>query len=189
MYTTLLEKISTQRAVIGLIGLGYVGLPLAARAGRLGFRVLGFDVSAAKVRTINAGESDVGDVPGDTIAALRQQDRLEATTEMTRLGECDLIIICVPTPLNKTRDPDMSYIEQAANDIAAALRPGQLIVLESTTWPGTTEEIVLPRLTLAGLSVGEDFFLAFSPERIDPGQVSTLVFRCNGCGAYNETLD
>ncbi|MBC8160460.1 MAG: nucleotide sugar dehydrogenase [Roseiflexaceae bacterium] len=172
-YESLLAHIATQRATVGVIGLGYVGLPLAARAGRLGFPIIGFDVSAAKVRTINSGQSDVGDVPSEAIAALREQRRLEATSDMSRLGECDVIIICVPTPLNKTRDPDMSYIEQAADNIAAALRPGQLIVLESTTWPGTTEEIVLPRLILAGLEAGKDFFLAFSPERIDPGQVSS----------------
>ena len=172
-FERLLNQITTQRATIGVIGLGYVGLPLAARAGRLGFNVLGFDVSAAKVRMINSGASDVGDVPDTVIATLREQAKLEATSDMARLGECDVVIICVPTPLNKTRDPDMTYIEHAANDIAAALRPGQLIVLESTTWPGTTEEIVLPRLALAGLDIGEDCFLAFSPERIDPGQVSS----------------
>lgn len=172
-FETLLAAVSAQRATIGVIGLGYVGLPLAARAGRLGFRVLGFDVSITKVETINAGASDVGDVPNEAIATLREQGRLEATTEMMRLRECDVIIICVPTPLNKTRDPDMSYIEHAANDIAAVLRPGQLVVLESTTWPGTTEELVLPRLARTGMQVGEDFFLAFSPERVDPGQVSS----------------
>lgn len=173
MFDDLLSRISARSAVIGVIGLGYVGLPLAARAGRLGFRTIGFDVSAAKVQLINSGESDVGDVPSGEIAALREQNRIEATSDMARLVECDAIIICVPTPLNKTRDPDMTYIEHAADAIAAALRPGQLVVLESTTWPGTTEEIVLPRLARKGLHVGEDVFLAFSPERIDPGQVSS----------------
>ncbi|KAB8142136.1 nucleotide sugar dehydrogenase [Chloroflexia bacterium SDU3-3] len=173
VFESLLDAISTRTATIGIIGLGYVGLPLAARAGRVGFRVLGFDVSQAKIDLINGGGSDVGDVPASEIAALRAQGRIEATTDMARLAQCDAIIICVPTPLNKTRDPDMRYIEHAADDIAAAVRPGQLVVLESTTWPGTTEEVLMPRMVRPGITVGETFFLAFSPERIDPGQVSS----------------
>jgi UDP-N-acetyl-D-glucosamine dehydrogenase len=172
-HTTLLQQIETRAARVGVIGLGYVGLPLSARAGRLGFRVLGFDLNAQRVATINGGSSDVDDVPAAAVAELRAQERLEATSDMGRLGECDLVVICVPTPLNKTRDPDMSYIEQAADAIAAALRPGQLVILESTTWPGTTEELVQPRLEARGLRVGEQIFLAFSPERIDPGQTSS----------------
>lgn len=173
IYDQLHNLLSTQRATIGVIGLGYVGLPLAIRAARLGFHVVGFDVSARKVAIINSGTSDVDDVPSSAVAALREQGRLEATSVMARLHECDAIIICVPTPLNKTRDPDMSYIERAADDIAVTLRAGQMIVLESTTWPGTTEEIVQPRLERGSLTVGVDVFLAFSPERIDPGQVSS----------------
>ena len=172
-HDTLHRLIEEREARVGVIGLGYVGLPLSARAGRLGYRVLGFDVNPQRVATINAGGSDVDDVPAAAVADLRARERLEATTDTTRLAECDLIVICVPTPLNKTRDPDMRYIEQAADQIARALRPGQLIILESTTWPGTTTEIIQPRLEARGLTVGREIFLAFSPERIDPGQTSS----------------
>ena len=173
IYHELLTKIENHTAQIGVIGLGYVGLPLAARSGRVGFRVIGFDVVKDIVNTINDGESYVDDVSSEAISNLREQGRLEATTDFRRVRSCDVVVICVPTPLNKTRDPDMSYIEDAAENIARALRVGQLVVLESTTWPGTTEEIVQPRLEATGLRVGEDFFLAFSPERIDPGQTSS----------------
>ncbi|HEU4328533.1 MAG TPA: nucleotide sugar dehydrogenase [Roseiflexaceae bacterium] len=172
-YDILSQLIDKREARVGVIGLGYVGLPLSARAGRLGYRVLGFDVNPQRVATINAGGSDVDDVPAAAVAELRARERLEATTDTGRLAECDVIVICVPTPLNKTRDPDMHYIEQAADQIARALRPGQLIILESTTWPGTTTEIIQPRLEARGLTVGREIFLAFSPERIDPGQTSS----------------
>ena len=172
----LLHKINTHSAQIGIIGLGYVGLPLAARAGRIGYSVLGFDVSAGRVARINQGESYVGDVPSEAIAELREQRRLEATTDFRRLRACDIIVICVPTPLNATRDPDISYIERAAEDIARTLRTGQLVVLESTTYPGTTQEVIKPSLEATGLHVGEDCFLAFSPERIDPGQTNSKGF-------------
>jgi UDP-N-acetyl-D-glucosamine dehydrogenase len=158
---------------IGIIGLGYVGLPLAARAGRIGFGVVGFDVNREKVERINRGESYIADVPAAAIGELREQRRLEATTDFRRLRACDVIVICVPTPLNATRDPNISYIERAAEDIARTLRAGQLIILESTTYPGTTEEIIKPCLEATGLRAGEDFFLAFSPERVDPGQTSS----------------
>jgi UDP-N-acetyl-D-glucosamine dehydrogenase len=169
----LLHKIESRTAHIGIIGLGYVGLPLAAHTGRAGFQVLGFDISPERVAAINHGASYIGDVASATIDELRAQRRLEATTDFRRLRACDVVIICVPTPLNATRDPDVSYIERAAEDIARTLRTGQLIVLESTTYPGTTEEVVQPRLESTGLKVGEDVFLAFSPERIDPGQTSS----------------
>src|SRR5690348_4342928 len=151
--THLLQKIETRSARIGIIGLGYVGLPLAARAGRVGFGVLGFDVSAEKVASLNAGVSYIGDVGTDEVAELRERGRLEATSDFTRLRDCDIAIVCVPTPLNSTRDPDISFIEHAADDIARALHPGQLVILESTTYPGTTQEVIQPRLESRGLKV------------------------------------
>jgi UDP-N-acetyl-D-glucosamine dehydrogenase len=173
IHSDLLQKIEAHTAQIGIIGLGYVGLPLAARAGRIGYPVLGFDVSADKVQCINRGESYIGDVPSASIGELRERRRLEATSDFRRLRACDIIVICVPTPLNATRDPDISYIESAAENIARTLRTGQLIVLESTTYPGTTEEVIKPTLEATGLRIGEDCFLAFSPERIDPGQTNS----------------
>jgi len=155
--------------VLGVIGLGYVGLPLAVEAGRSGLRVLGFDVSQAVVEGVNASRSHIQDLNDEEISELTESGRLEATTDMARLAECDAISICVPTPLSKTRDPDVSYIMSATQAVAAALRPAQLVVLESTTYPGTTREVVLPALERTGLVVGEDFFLCFSPERVDPG--------------------
>ena len=139
IHAELLQKIETRAATIGIIGLGYVGLPLAARAGRIGFSVVGFDVSREKIEQINRGESYIADVPAAEIGELRERRRLEATTDFRRLRACDIIVICVPTPLNATRDPDISYIERAAEDIARTLRAGQLIILESSTYPGTTE--------------------------------------------------
>lgn len=154
---------------VGIIGLGYVGLPLAVEAGKAGFDVLGFDVNPAVTDLINHGDSHIQDVPGHEVAELRSGGRLEATTDMSRLSECDVISICVPTPLSKTRDPDVSYIISASEAVAGGLRTGQLVILESTTYPGTTREVLLPRLEETGLQVGEDFHLCFSPERVDPG--------------------
>ncbi len=168
-----LHKIVSHTAQIGVIGMGYVGLPLAVRAAEIGFPVLGFDVDRDRVTALNNGESYIGDVTATRVLAVRQQGTLEATTDMRRLRACDVIVICVPTPLNHTRDPDLHYIEQASEEIARMLRMGQLVILESTTYPGTTQEIVQPRLEATGLRVGEDVFLAFSPERIDPGQTSS----------------
>ena len=173
LHSQLLQKLQSQAALVGVIGLGYVGLPLATRAGRVGFGVLGFDVSADKVGQLNAGRSYIGDVGSGEVAELRASGRLEATTDFGRLHACDVVVVCVPTPLNRTRDPDISYIEHAADDIARALRPGQLIILESTTYPGTTEEVIAMRLAATGLTVGADVFVAFSPERIDPGQTNS----------------
>jgi UDP-N-acetyl-D-glucosamine dehydrogenase len=173
IHSELLQKIDTKTARIGVIGLGYVGLPLAARAGRVGFGVVGFDVSAERATRINDGVSYVGDVASTEIAELRERGRLDATSDFRRLRACDVLIVCVPTPLNTTRDPDISFIERAAEDIARTLRSGQLVILESTTYPGTTEEVIAPRLESTGLRVGEDVFLAFSPERIDPGQTNS----------------
>jgi UDP-N-acetyl-D-glucosamine dehydrogenase len=173
LFEELLLKIQSRTARVGIIGMGYVGLPLAARAASLGFSVLGFDVSSEKVAMLNAGQSYIGDVPGPLLAELRAAGRIEATSDTRRMRACDLLIICVPTPLNATRDPDMQYIEEAAEHIARSLRSGQLVVLESTTYPGTTREVVQTRLEATNLRVGEDVYLAFSPERIDPGQTSS----------------
>jgi UDP-N-acetyl-D-glucosamine dehydrogenase len=152
-----------------VIGLGYVGLPLVLRFGEVGFRVMGFDVDEAKVKQLNAGGSYIQHVPGSRVQALVGAGRFEATTDLTRLGEPDAVIICVPTPLTLHRDPDLRFVENTADAVAAALRRNQLVCLESTTYPGTTDEIVLPRLEARNMKVGEDFFLAFSPEREDPG--------------------
>ena len=162
-------KLAARKAVGGVVGLGYVGLPLAVEVARAGYQVLGLDVSAPVVERISRGESHVQDVPSDALAPLVTSGRLIATTDPSRLGECDTISICVPTPLNKTKDPELSYVVAAARAVRKTLRPGQLVILESTTYPGTTREVVLPILQETGLKVGEDFFLAFSPERVDPG--------------------
>jgi UDP-N-acetyl-D-glucosamine dehydrogenase len=159
----------TPTTTLGVVGLGYVGLPLAVEAGAGGIRALGFDVKQSVVDIVNAGRSHIQDVPDDHVAALRENGMLEATTDMARLSECDVISICVPTPLSKTRDPDVSFILAASSSVAAGLRRGQLVVLESTTYPGTTREVLLPALEETGLKVGEDFNLCFSPERVDPG--------------------
>lgn len=172
-FARLQDRIAGRDVLIGVEGLGYVGLPLAARAARVGFRVLGFDVSQERIDRIMSGESYVGDVPSSDLAPLVADGFFAATTDFSRLGECDVVIICVPTPLDEHGQPDISFIESAGDAIAATLRPGQLIVLESTTWPGTTNEVLLPRFAARGLTVGEDFFLAFSPERIDPGQTNS----------------
>ncbi len=154
---------------LGIIGLGYVGLPLAVEAGKGGIRVIGFDVNEAVTASVNAGASHIQDVPASDVLTLVEAGMLEATVDMSRLSECDVISICVPTPLSKTRDPDVSYILAATEAVAQGLRRGQLVVLESTTYPGTTREVMLPALEEAGLTVGEDFHLCFSPERVDPG--------------------
>ena len=163
------SKIDRGEARVGVVGLGYVGLPLAVEFARAGFRVLGFDVSPRVVDGVNAGESHVRDVSDEVVSALVGEGLLEASGEMARLGECDAISICVPTPLSKTKDPDVSYVVSAAESVARTLRAGQLIVLESTTYPGTTRELVLPMLESSGLVAGRDFYLCFSPERVDPG--------------------
>ena len=168
--TTLLNRIATREARIGIIGVGYVGLPLAVVFAEAGFRVTGFDLSAERAATINRGVSYIEDIPSSTLSDLVSRGLIEATTDMTRLHEMDAISVCVPTPLSKTRDPDMSAVLQAADDIARALRPGQLIVLESTTYPGTTREIFQPRFQERGFTIGQEVFLTFSPERVDPGR-------------------
>ena len=161
-------KLAQREARIGVIGLGYVGLPLAVEFARAGFDVTGFDVDASKVDEINAGRSYILDVDADEVAACVKADRLRATTDMSKLAEMDAVDICVPTPLRKTKDPDMSYVVSAAEQIAKYIHPGMLIVLESTTYPGTTAEVLQPMFEARGLKVGEGFYLAFSPERVDP---------------------
>jgi UDP-N-acetyl-D-glucosamine dehydrogenase len=166
--TALEEKIRANAARVGTLGLGYVGLPLSVEFAAAGLTVTGFDVSLEKVDAINAGRSYIKDVRAERVAALVREGRLSASADFDGLATSDAIIICVPTPLGKTRDPDLSMVVDAARAIAARLRPGQLVVLESTTYPGTTEELILPLLTEGGLTAGEGFFLAFSPERVDP---------------------
>jgi UDP-N-acetyl-D-glucosamine dehydrogenase len=163
------ERIRSRTAKIGVIGLGYVGLPLAVEFARAGFDVTGFDVDAKKTGEINAGRSYIPDVASSDVAAMVNERRLRATTDMKELGAMDAIDICVPTPLRKTKDPDLSYVVLAVEAVAATLRRGQLIILESTTYPGTTDEVVQPMLEAKGLKADVDFLLAFSPERVDPG--------------------
>lgn len=165
----LIARIDNRQARAAIIGLGYVGLPLAVELARAGLNVIGFDVDERKVAEINAGRSYIPDVPTAHVAEAVRASRLQATSNPAALSDVDIIDICVPTPLRKTKDPDLSYIIQAVDTTAAALRPGQLIILESTTYPGTTDEIVQPALERQGLKAGIDFYLAFSPERIDPG--------------------
>ncbi len=167
-FPKLLAKIKAKPARVGIIGLGYVGLPLASAFARNGVAVLGFDVDAAKVEKLQNGTSYIKHITDETVAAMRN-NRFEATDKFERLSEPDAILICVPTPLTEAREPDLTYIVKSATAIAVTLRPGQLIVLESTTYPGTTRQVVQPILEATGLKAGQDFFLAFSPEREDPG--------------------
>jgi UDP-N-acetyl-D-glucosamine dehydrogenase len=171
----LLEKIESREARIGVIGLGYVGLPLAVEFARAGFHVMGFDVDAGKVSTLNAGHSYIPDVPQEELAGVVKSGHFRATTDTAQLGAMDVADICVPTPLRKTKDPDMSYVVQALEGVAAHLKRGQLVILESTTYPGTTDEVAQPMLEAGGLTVERDFFLAFSPERVDPGNPTYLT--------------
>ena len=170
MLKKLLKKIETKQAVVGVVGLGYVGLPLVREFTRGGARVVGFDVDPAKVEALEAGESYIEHIPAELIREMGRSGVFEATTDFARLDEPDCILICVPTPLTKMREPDMTYVEATAESVAARLRKGQLVVLESTTYPGTTREVMLPILERSGLTVGKDFFLAYSPEREDPGR-------------------
>ncbi|HCF85135.1 MAG TPA: UDP-N-acetyl-D-glucosamine dehydrogenase [Ktedonobacter sp.] len=169
MHHQLQEKISTRSLRVAVIGLGYVGLPLAITFAEAGFQVTGIDVDQQKVDQANRGESYIPDIASKTLQTLIDTKLLHFTTDYAMLDDIDAISICVPTPLRKTRDPDISYIVSATREVQAHLHPGQLIILESTTYPGTTDEVVLPALESTGMKVGVDFFLAFSPERIDPG--------------------
>jgi UDP-N-acetyl-D-glucosamine dehydrogenase len=167
--TVLEGKIRSRQARVGIVGLGYVGLPLAVEFARAGFAVTGIDISEEKTAGVNRGVSYVGDVPTPVLAPLVEAGRLRATTDFAAVRELDTINICVPTPLRKTKDPDMSYIVSSCQQIAQHLHEGMLVILESTTYPGTTDELVLPMLAQSGLEAGRDFFLCFSPERVDPG--------------------
>jgi len=169
MQRPLHEKIAARSLRVGVIGLGYVGLPLVATFVEAGFHVTGIDTDQQKVDAANRGESYIPDISSNTLQTLLDTERMYFTTDFTALKNIDAISICVPTPLRKTRDPDISYIISATQQVRAHLHPGQLVVLESTTYPGTTDEVLLPELESTGLDVGVDFFLAFSPERVDPG--------------------
>jgi UDP-N-acetyl-D-glucosamine dehydrogenase len=174
MLSALLARIQARSAKVGIIGLGYVGLPLARAFARTGFRVLGFDIDPTKVAKLNAGRSYIKQIPDATVAGMREKG-FEATDRFDRLGEPDAILICVPTPLTESREPDLKYVVDSAHAVAAQLRPGQLVVLESTTYPTTTRNVVLPILDRTGLIPGKEFFLAFSPEREDPGNATFSV--------------
>jgi len=165
----LIAKIQAHEARVGIVGLGYVGLPLVLRFGEEHFPVLGFDVDPVKVRKLQAGESYIRHIPAERLRVLIKEQRFEPTTDFQRLAEADCIIICVPTPLTPKKDPDLQYIENTTDAISRTLRKGQLVCLESTTYPGTTEEILLERFRATGLEAGSDYFLIFSPEREDPG--------------------
>ena len=163
------NKIRSRRAKVGVVGLGYVGLPLAVELASAGFHVTGIDVSEGKAERVNLADSYIGDVPSEALAPLVEAGNLRATADFSIIGELDTINICVPTPLRKTKDPDMSFIVSSCQEIAKYFHSGMLVILESTTYPGTTEEVVLPMLAQPGMEVGRDFFLCFSPERVDPG--------------------
>ncbi len=172
----LLQRINSRQARIGVVGLGYVGLPLAIAFAQVGFTVVGVDVDPDKIEQLRQGQSYIADVPAADIAPLVADGRFQPTTDYNQLANTDAISICVPTPLRKTKDPDISYIIDAAENISRVGAAGKLVVLESTTYPGTTEEVILPRLIHNGGRVGRDFFLAFSPERIDPGRTDYTVY-------------
>jgi UDP-N-acetyl-D-glucosamine dehydrogenase len=166
---TLIDRIHNREAILGIVGMGYVGLPLAVEFAEAGFRVIGVDVSAQKVEKLNDGISYIPDIPSDRLKPLVRDGKLVATTNYAGLLDADTVNICVPTPLRKTKDPDMSYIISAVDEVAKICHDGMLVILESTTYPGTTEEIIVPRLQARGFEPGENVFVAFSPERIDPG--------------------
>ncbi|QED49630.1 nucleotide sugar dehydrogenase [Cytobacillus dafuensis] len=169
VYTSLINKIENKEAVIGVVGLGYVGLPLAVEKAKAGYKVIGFDVQAARVEQVNMGINYIGDVVDQDLADMIKSGHLVATTDYARIAEVDAVAICVPTPLDIYQQPDTSYVESSSKEIAKYAHEGMLVVLESTTYPGTTEEIVKPALEEKGLNVGENVFIAYSPERVDPG--------------------
>ena len=171
----LLQKIKTKDLRIGVIGLGYVGLPLAVAFAEASFRTVGIDLDPNKVTSLNSGQSYIDDVPQSQVEPLVNQGLLQATADFTVLQSCDAVSICVPTPLSKTHDPDLSYVIAAVDAVADYLHPGMLVVLESTTYPGTTDEIIVPRMVDNGVQIGRDIFVAFSPERIDPGRTDYLL--------------
>ena len=166
------SKIETRQAIAAVIGLGYIGLPLAMEIAAAGFKVIGIDLDHGKIATLKQGKSYIQDVPDKIIADAVNTGKFTATYDFSALRDADTVSICVPTPLSKSRDPDISFILSATEEIRKYLHPGQLIVLESTTYPGTTDELIVPELENSGFKVGSDFYVAFSPERIDPGNVS-----------------
>ena len=171
MKELLLQKIQDKSIIAGVVGLGYVGLPLAVEKAKAGFRTIGFDVQKEKVDMVNAGHNYIGDVVDAELASLVQEGRLSATTDFAFIRDVDFVAICVPTPLDAHQQPDISYVESSARAIAEHLHPGMMVVLESTTYPGTTEELIKPILESSGLKCGKDFYLGFSPERVDPGNL------------------
>ena len=196
------QKIVGKRARVGVLGVGYVGLPLAVEFARAGFRVTGLDVQQSRVDQVNRGESYIQEVDNGALKKLTQSGKISATTDFSIISELDTVNLCVPTPLRKTKDPDMSYVVAAIEAIARYIHPGLLVILESTTYPGTTDELVLPKLEASGLRVGDDFFLCFSPERVDPGNskyqtanipkvVGGITATCTEMGAlfYKQALD
>lgn len=174
--TLLADKIKARTARVGVVGLGYVGLPLAVEFAKAGFHVTGIDINEEKAQRVNAGDSYVGDISSATLAPLVESGHLKATADFSVVSELDTINIAVPTPLRKTKDPDMSFIVESCEAISKHFRAGTLVILESTTYPGTTDEVVLPMLQRGGLQVGRDFFLCFSPERVDPGNPKFQTF-------------
>nr|WP_304216777.1 nucleotide sugar dehydrogenase [Fredinandcohnia onubensis] len=168
-FENLLNKIESKDAVIGVVGLGYVGLPLAVEKAKAGYKVIGFDVQQSRVDQVNQGINYIGDVVDEELSEMIKEGRLEATTDYEKIKEVDTVAICVPTPLDQHMQPDTSYVESSSKEIAKYVHEGMLVVLESTTYPGTTEEIVKPTLETSGLVVGEEIFVAYSPERVDPG--------------------
>jgi UDP-N-acetyl-D-glucosamine dehydrogenase len=192
LFEDLKQKIETKAANAGVIGLGYVGLPLAVACARGGFATLGFDVDEAKINQLNDGDSYIEAVSSDALRKAAADGNFSVTAAFDRLADCDVVIICVPTPLSRYREPDLHYVEQTTRVIAEHLRPGQLVILESTTYPGTTDEVIIPILEASGLSSGSDFFVAFSPEREDPGNASfrttTIPKVVGGAGAEASAL-
>lgn len=201
-FKELSQKISSHTAKVGVIGLGYVGLPLVVEFAEAGFEVTGIDVQQSKVDAINRGESYIQDIPTSVLKPLVEAGKVRATTDFAVASELDTFNICVPTPLRKTKDPDMSYVVDSCKELASHFRPGSLVILESTTYPGTTDELMLPMFEESGLKVGEDFFLCFSPERVDPGNptyqtknipkvVGGITPNCTEVGAlfYQQALD
>ncbi|HBN80011.1 MAG TPA: UDP-N-acetyl-D-glucosamine dehydrogenase, partial [Ruminococcaceae bacterium] len=167
--TELLSKIADKTATVGIVGLGYVGLPLAVEIARSGYRTIGFDVQEKKVQLVNSGHNYIGDVVNSALADVVKSGKLSATGDFSFIRDVDCVAICVPTPLDKYQQPDISYVKGSTESVAKHLHSGMLIVLESTTYPGTTEELLKPILESSGLVCGKDFYLAFSPERVDPG--------------------
>ena len=169
MKKKILEKIRKKEINVGVVGLGYVGLPLAVEKAKAGFKTIGFDVQKAKVDLVNKGHNYIGDVVDDDLKEIVEKGMLKATTDFSFVKDVDFIAICVPTPLDSHQQPDISYVESSAKEIAKHIKKGTMVVLESTTYPGTTEELLKPILESSGLKCGRDFYLGFSPERVDPG--------------------